>query len=114
MALMGRYFEVPEPLFQRRLRPDSSVNIYPEWRSRMLWFGNDYANKITLPHWMQLRHYLAVIVRTPNGLRTKLTCLAFMAVWVTRYNRWRSLAHDVVLAAQALLHRAGRRLPARR
>src|SRR4029079_11132985 len=68
MALMGRYFEVQEPLFFRRLHPESSVNTYPEWQSRMFWFGNEYATKITLPHWMQLRHYLQVIVRTPNDL----------------------------------------------
>jgi len=102
MALQGGFAEVPEPLFYRRVHASDSTSVFPEWRARMVWFGSEYADRITLPHWSQLFHYLEIIIRTPNTFGTKIRCLGFMAVWVTRYRRWRSLGKDIVLAAARL------------
>ena len=66
----------------------------------MVWFGSEYATKTNLPYVSQFSHYVRIIVRTPNNLATKIRCLAFMPVWLTRTNRWKSMTKDLLLVAR--------------
>lgn len=101
LALLGRYVELDEYLFYKRVHPGMSTQIYSDWRSRMQWFGEDYSAKISLPHWQQFAHYLEIIWSSPVDLSTKIRCYGHMLIWPTRYRRWRSLGKDLLLAAVA-------------
>lgn len=110
LALLGRFHEIPEPLFYKRVHAGNSMHTFPDWRDRMQWFGDDVAGRITLPHWSQLWHYLAVITTAPVSIGSKLRLYGFMFVWVGRYRRWRSLGKDLVIAAYRLVARTRARL----
>jgi glycosyltransferase involved in cell wall biosynthesis len=109
LALLGRYVEIPEPLFYKRVHSGNSMQTFPDWRERMAWFGDEYETRITLPHWSQLFHYLSLIATAPVSIGTKLRCYAFMPVWVMTFRRWRSLGKDVGLAGIRLTRLARRR-----
>jgi glycosyltransferase involved in cell wall biosynthesis len=116
MALLGRFAQIPEPLFRRRIHEEASTRVHPEWRGRMIWFGEEYRDKLTLPFWRQLRHYTRIVISAPIEPGMRLWCFGYMIRWPFRYRRWRSLVKDVVLAARHLGRRAERfitRPPAR-
>jgi ADP-heptose:LPS heptosyltransferase/glycosyltransferase involved in cell wall biosynthesis len=110
LTLLGGFREIDEYLFSKRFHAQGSTTAFGEWRFRMLWFGDEYAAKINLPHWSQFFHYLAVIRGAPVSVWTKVRCWAFMfTVWIATYRKWRSLGKDLLLAVSS----AGRRVTAR-
>jgi glycosyltransferase involved in cell wall biosynthesis len=109
MALMGQFYEIPEPLFFRRIHPHSSTQIYTDWRARMRWFGEEYADRVSFPHWAQLGHYLVMIARSPADPWTKLKCYGFMPVWIGRHHRWGALGKDLILGLVQLARRPSAR-----
>lgn len=111
LSLLGRFVEIPEYLFYRRLHPHQSTEAYPDRRDRMRWFGDEYANRISLPFWSQLRHYLWVIRVAPINGGEKLRCSARMVQWVFEYRHWRSLGKDMLLAMFGLCRRCWMRRP---
>jgi len=111
LALHGHFVHVPEVLFYQRHHEEMSTAVFPEWRQRMLWFDERNRERITLPYWSQLLHYMEVITRAPVALQVKLECYAYMAQWVTEERRWRKLGKDLVLAGTALLRKGAQALP---
>jgi glycosyltransferase involved in cell wall biosynthesis len=106
MSLYGKFYQIPEPLFYKRVHPEMSIQLFPEWRQRMLWFGEEYKSKITLPHWAQFLHYLDVIASSPITASERCLCYVHMLEWIARYRRWRSLGKDVVLAGNGLFRKS--------
>lgn len=102
VSLFGRFYEIPEVLFFKRVHPGMSTQQFSEWRQRMLWFGKVNEGKITLPYWAQLAHYLEIIAAAPISLSERLRCYAHMAAWVTKQRRWKSLVQDVLIAGEQL------------
>lgn len=110
LALFGPFVAVPGVLFCKRIHPEMSVVKFSDWRSRMAWFGDDVADKVTLPNWLQLRHYVSLIWRASLSWPERARCYVAMLPWIAREHRWRRLLKDVYLAGLTLLGRARRRL----
>jgi glycosyltransferase involved in cell wall biosynthesis len=100
LSLFGKFHQVPEVLFYKRIHPDMSTKVFQDWRGRMAWFGANQKNQIVLPHWMQFFHYLEMITYSPIPLMDKLYCYKHMVGWIFLYRRWRSMIKDVLLAIQ--------------
>lgn len=97
IALRGRFHNVEETLFRKRLHPG---NEYLDWRARMVWFGDKYRGKIVLPWWRQLFDYVATIRRVPLPLSERVRCSVVLVGWTLRHSL--KLGKDVALALLAL------------
>jgi glycosyltransferase involved in cell wall biosynthesis len=106
LALYGRFYQVPEPLFFRRIHVGKSTVAYSDWRKRMVWFDDSFEGRITLPHWLQFLDYLKTIGRVPLAWNERLRCLGSMIPWliVDGHGRW--MMKDLYLAARAVLAHA--------
>ena len=74
LSLMGKFFELPDPLFYRRIhRNASSQNHSLEWESEFF-LGNHGRN--LLPLWQLCLDHSATIIRSQLGLGRKLSLSA--------------------------------------
>lgn len=105
LSLYGKYYQVPEPLFYKRVHSNMSTRVFPNWWQRMQWFGEQYKNKIILPHWAQFFHYLAVITGAPISILEKVQCYKYMPIWIISDRHWRSLGKDLIVAAYGFFHK---------
>lgn len=103
LSLFGRFYQVAEPLFYKRLHPNMSTIEFPDWHGRMAWFFPDIKQKPTFPHWLQLLHYIRIIVGSPISISEKLECSKYMFRWVFFEYHGRRMVKEVVVAAQYLL-----------
>lgn len=105
IALYGPYHNVDESLFQKRLH---AANEYVDWRTRMAWFGEEYAGKIVMPWWLQLADYLRVIRRVPLSSSERRRCNLYMVRWCAQYSK--KLVKDLLVAGTMLVRGRQRRL----
>ena len=88
LALLGQFWEIPEPLFLRRLHDEMSMRANPTPRALAAWFdpaASRQGNRV-LCH--LLGQHLAAIHRAPLPLATKSTLYpALMGVWLKRHRR---------------------------
>jgi hypothetical protein len=110
LSLWGRFHQIPEPLFFKRIHPKMSTVVFSEWRQRMLWFDPSLKDKITFPHWMQFFHYLEIISRIPLPAGERLRCYGHMLYWLFPAHHARYMAKDLYLAVLKTIHKI---LPAR-
>lgn len=82
LALYGRFYEIPEPLFFKRYHP---ANQYLDWRARMSWFHPGTEGKITFPNWMQFADMYATVQRVPLPPDEKLRCYLVTGRWSLRH-----------------------------
>ncbi len=64
LALLGKFYEVPDALFYRRLHPETSVAANPDRRNRLAWFDPRKNQRLQLPNWRRFIVYLGAIART--------------------------------------------------
>lgn len=100
LGLYGRFYEVPEVLFSKRIHPG---NYFVDWRARMVWFDPKLKGKIVFPFWKQFFDYLATVRRVRLTFYEKLRCYLAVFEWVAR-KRWKSMAMDIWYAVIMLLH----------
>lgn len=86
LALLGRFYEVPEFLFFKRNHPQAHWRVYPTRRARQAWYDPARPNKLTFPHWRLLREHLGAIMRTPMGRLDRLSCFGQLTRWVKLYD----------------------------
>jgi len=109
LSLLGKYHQVAEPLFFKRIHAEMSTQVYADWRQRMGWFGEEYRDKVNYPYFLQFWHYLTIISSAPISGQEKFRCYRHMAYWILRYRRWQGVGQDVVFASFGKLRRLARR-----
>lgn len=119
LALLGRFYEIPEYLFFARSHPQQSMSMFlpnyllansnnqkellselPDFYGYAVWFDTANAGKIIFPHWRILGEVLLSIWKSPLNWQEKLSCLLGMPKRLqgTEY----LLLKDLQLAAQTL------------
>jgi len=93
LSLHGRFVQIPEYLFQRRIHERQSAGVYPNIRDRYVWVSPALKDKRMFPHWGYLAGYTRAILRTPLSLRDKALC-AIEVLRLIRYS-WRELLDDL-------------------
>lgn len=92
LALHGKFIEVPEYLFLRRLHERTSVDVHPSFTERMAWF--DPAKADYLPslgwRWFFFGEYVRAIQRAPLNPYQALRCYLIVGAW------WRQRADDML------------------
>jgi glycosyltransferase involved in cell wall biosynthesis len=104
LALMGRFVEIPEPLFFKRFH---AKNVYVDTRARLAWFNPDWKGKVSFPNWRLLQGYVSVIRAAPIPRGEKLRCAATLVHWTLRYAH--QLAKDLVVGVLMFLTPKARR-----
>ena len=104
LALLGKFYQIPEVLFFKRYHDQMSTQQYTDWRERMHWFGDVDSRAYAMPHWRQFIHYLQIITRTPLPFRERILCYLHMIKWLKRYHKWQSMLGDLVFSARYALH----------
>jgi glycosyltransferase involved in cell wall biosynthesis len=88
LALRGRFYEVPKPLFFYRIHTEKSTEAFRNRLNRMTWFDPGRAGSVTIPFWHQFWEYLRLIWNAPLAWRERLRCYLPMAGWVWKFRHW--------------------------
>jgi glycosyltransferase involved in cell wall biosynthesis len=95
LGLLGRFRQVDEPLYVRRIHSDQSVRAFPKLRERYLWINPAARNRlIVLPMWEFGFRFAAAALRLAPGSGARLRCLWHMLKWCN-WNR-RRLGADLL------------------
>lgn len=105
LALLGRFVEIPEPLFRAREHPGQSMEMVGDYWSYAQWFRPDLRGRLTFPHWRLLGEYLRAAATAPVPPRDRARALAAVAGFARR--RWPLLRGDVLFHLRPRLVAAG-------
>jgi glycosyltransferase involved in cell wall biosynthesis len=106
LALMGRFFEIPDRLFlPREHSAQSTKGAMTAERNRVVFFDTSNKDRIMLPKWMLLRGYMCAIKFGPISWKAKLYCYGQIFTWLTKPAHIRALGKDVLLAIRKYVTR---------
>jgi glycosyltransferase involved in cell wall biosynthesis len=97
LSLYGRFHEVPEPLFVKRLH---AKNRYVDWRTRIAWFRPDATGAVSFPWWAQFADLWRTIRRARVSPAVKAECVLGIVLWTLQ--RSPNLAKDLAVGLYAL------------
>jgi hypothetical protein len=88
LALLGQIWELPEPLFLRRMHGNTSRAANPDLEQLSVWF-DPRAAPVRNEKRRLLREYVAAVRHANLSLSEQLLTLAqFSVVWTRRHSRW--------------------------
>jgi glycosyltransferase involved in cell wall biosynthesis len=93
LSLHGRFVQVQEHLFKRRLHAGRSITVHPRIRERYAWIAPAFKGRRMFPHWGYLSGYTRAVLRAPIAARDKASC-AVSILRLIRYS-WRELLGDL-------------------
>jgi glycosyltransferase involved in cell wall biosynthesis len=116
MSLLGRFYEITEPLFISRRHSGQSVASLParlrQSRFRLTnrrgvlpgldWWDPTKSRAINFPEFRILREYFLSIYRVPLSGRQKAHCYCLLLLWIKIYHR--KLVKDLMIAADQVLY----------
>jgi hypothetical protein len=115
LGLLGRFYEVPEPLSICTRHTGQASWTMPErnraggfrltrsWGTLPApeWFDPAKARKLTFPEWNAAKEFTRSVARSPLSRGQRLKCYGAIARWALNYRR--RFARDLVVAADQLL-----------
>lgn len=111
LSLLGRLYEVEDPLFRRREHAARSVRAYPSLKARWALYNGDTGRSSSWPTYRLNREMALVVSRSPVRGVERLLCWLALRHWVMRNaRRWTSdtarralafLGHDLAGSAQS-------------
>jgi glycosyltransferase involved in cell wall biosynthesis len=103
LSLYGRFFEIPETLFFRRIHSGIAVRKYPTAQERMVMSEPALAGRLTFPHWKVILGFARGIHRARLPLVEMLLCYSRIFIWLR--SRRRDLIFDLRFALRHLMTR---------
>lgn len=94
LGLLGKFVQLPEPLYQRRIHAQQSIHAFPSLRSRYRWINPDAKGRFVWPHVAYALHFAGAAWRSAPGLRGRAACLGHMVRWCHWHKR--QLWEDVI------------------
>ncbi|MGA7935672.1 MAG: glycosyltransferase [Kovacikia sp.] len=106
LALIGRFYDVPEYLFLSRRHPLQSEAIISEGNDQCLneyivWWNPANAGKIAIPSWRAIREYWQVVSDAPISWHDRLWC--YFDVLRRLRGTWRYVAEETFVAVRRTL-----------
>jgi glycosyltransferase involved in cell wall biosynthesis len=98
LALLGRFYEVPEYLFFLRDHAWRSVRSMPSHHQRVAWFDPDRVGRRVFPHWRIILEYGKTIQRAALTSGQRFRCYLYLASWLRQDSNWARMAADVLIA----------------
>ena len=113
LAMRGRFVEIPDRLFHRRIHPRTSVHANPDPTSRAAWFDPKNAGRLVLPRTRLALEFVRSILLCPVDNDERARCLwSVLRDWVIPWRR--AIVREVPEALVARARRARRARPVRR
>lgn len=82
LALMGRFRQIPEPLYVRRIHEQQSVSTFPSLRERYRWgHGTSRRRRFVWPYVEFAMFFARIALRAAPGPSVKLRCLWHVLKW---------------------------------
>jgi glycosyltransferase involved in cell wall biosynthesis len=100
LCLLGRFIEVPDALFLRRLHPAASSQMGGD-KGRFHELMTGRRGGITLPEWQRVRDHLGTVIRAELRVRDKVSLLGMLAGQTLR--RRERLLLEATRALRAML-----------
>lgn len=95
LSLRGRFYEIPEYLFFKRVHPEAHWKVYSTRHLRQRWYDPNKVTKLTFPHWRLLWEHLFSIKRVRLSRSERIWCNLTMLWWIRKH--WRYLARNLIL-----------------
>jgi glycosyltransferase involved in cell wall biosynthesis len=102
LVLHGKFYELPDPLFLRRIHPLISTQANPSAADFTAWFDPRTRGKLIFPKWRRFVEYLKGIGRAPLTPSERIGCYLVLLHLSVFPERWFNLARDVVRAIRQL------------
>jgi len=100
LALLGRFYEVPNRLFLTRIHPGQSTKgAFQIQRTRIIWFDTSREGRIVLPTWRYFGECLRAINRVPQIPLERISCYLHMGRWLMNPHHLRAMGKDLLIAA---------------
>jgi len=100
-SLYGKFIEIPETLFFRRIYLDEKSGRRMSIHQRTVVMNANLSGKLFFPYWALLKWFTRGIRKAPLETSERLRCLAALRIWIARYRR--SLYWDLRVAASQML-----------
>ncbi|MEM7114333.1 MAG: glycosyltransferase family 2 protein [Chloroflexota bacterium] len=97
LALLGRFIEVPRPLFLTREHGTRSVRAIPV-HERASWFDPKLAGKRVFPYWRIYVEHFNNVQRVRLTAKERFRCYLHLVRWPLRDWNWASLIWDGLVA----------------
>lgn len=94
LALYGRFYEIPEYLFVRRVHPKSSDIAYRDRHDRTTWFDPAKKGRIVFPRWRVWFEYFRALQRVSLGGFERAACHIYLIEWL--HLHWKGMLVDLV------------------
>jgi glycosyltransferase involved in cell wall biosynthesis len=102
LALLGKFYEVPEYLFLYRDYPQASGRRHNGYYEYNVWFDPANRDKIVVPLWRWFVEYLISIQRVQLNCYEKILCYAQMGRWFLWM--WQRLAKELFITFLRVLN----------
>ncbi|MFQ5576417.1 MAG: glycosyltransferase family 2 protein [Anaerolineae bacterium] len=99
LALLGRFYQLPEPLFLPREHPERSTRALP-LHSRAAWFDPTKTGRFVFIHWRIFFEYFKSTMRVSLNWYERARCFMHMGNWLRFYGKY--LVRDVLVAAKIM------------
>jgi len=95
LALLGKFYEIKEPLFLRRIHMQMSTAANLNYEQRLTWFNSSEKRKFIFRTWRLFFELLASINRVQMNINEKIFCYTEMLKWL--YFEKRNLLTELVV-----------------
>lgn len=104
LALLGRFYELPEPLFRPRAHAAQPARARADRYALTAWYDPAKQGRILFPKWRIFAGYWSTVVGAPVPITDRLACYGYLVRWLA-HNR-RELLRNLTTAAKMLLLRS--------
>ncbi len=105
LAMLGRFYEVPERLYLRRSHPQESIKLFTK-HERMAYSCPAKAKQISFPTWRQTYEYFRSVHRFDLPSKHKLQCYSELLHWMLFPRTQIDLMKDLRMATKKFLLRS--------
>lgn len=103
LALLGKFHEVPDHLFIRRLHSDSSVLANPTDNEMAAWFDPATRGRVPAPRWKRFIEHTRAIRRAQLGMYERIRCYIELGRFYLAPERFKGVAKDSMQVGRVAL-----------
>ena len=100
LSLLGRYYEIPEPLFFMRIHKDASANIAGAAAQQAFCDPSQRTNRL-IARVGFLPGYIHAALRSPISSYDRACCLLWIGRYVMQFSKWRRVATSMLRGSGA-------------
>jgi glycosyltransferase involved in cell wall biosynthesis len=105
LTLYGKFVEIPEYLFYRRVHPKAYSMAYRTEASSAEWYDPKTKGKIIFPRWQRYSAYIYAVNRAPITFPQKLVAWFYLTDFLFSMQKWTGMTEDMWNASRSAIHK---------